>query len=463
LQILFLHGWRSVPGGVKPTFLKEHGHIIINPALSDDDFEDAVRTAQAEYDRHRPEVVVGSSRGGAVAMNINSGDAKLVLLCPAWRNWGTAKKVRPDTAILHSRGDDVIPFADSEELARNSGATLIEIGTDHRLAEPQPLAAMLSECESIAPKLMGCDFGAPKKAGDQAKKIIAIEATEIGPKHYAVRKGGRNQRLADWHPGLRKWPYDRSGWTLAALRDSLYADASLRIGAFDFPFSLPSSLLSMPEFAQRMDYPAAFGNRKQWAEFVAARLPFTFTNDTASGEMTGFAQFKPWRDKTLWLRRACDIAARGSPPLKHVGQNLFSMTLAGAALLQAVEPAGYFIMLGDRPAGERRVLFETYPSLIARRIGFIGSYKTESARCLNAALAFLERQDIRLDFAVEVRKFCETYRTGATRDDPDGADAFLCLVAAICFREGLTEVVSGDATPAQLAEEGGIVAPRVFG
>ena len=144
--ILFLHGWHSVPGGVKPTYLKDHGHEVINPALDDDDFDAAVRTAQAEFDKHQPEVVVGSSRGGAVAMNINSGTAKLVLLCPAWKNWGAAKTVRPDTVILHSRADDVIPFADSEELARISGATLIEVGNDHRLADPEPLAAMLRAC-----------------------------------------------------------------------------------------------------------------------------------------------------------------------------------------------------------------------------------------------------------------------------------------------------------------------------
>ena len=146
MRILFLHGWHSVPGGVKPTYLKGHGHEVINPALDDDDFNAAVATAQAEFDQHQPQVVVGSSRGGAVAMNINSGDAKLVLLCPAWKNWGTAKSVRPDAVILHSRGDEVIPFADSEELARNSKATLIEVGTDHRLADPEPLAAMLTAC-----------------------------------------------------------------------------------------------------------------------------------------------------------------------------------------------------------------------------------------------------------------------------------------------------------------------------
>ena len=125
MKILFLHGWRSVPGGVKPTYLKDHGHEVINPALDDDDFSLAVKTAQGEFDQHQPQVVVGSSRGGAVAMNINSGSAKLVLLCPAWKNWGTARTVKPDTEILHSKADDVIPFAESEELAKNGGATLI--------------------------------------------------------------------------------------------------------------------------------------------------------------------------------------------------------------------------------------------------------------------------------------------------------------------------------------------------
>ena len=143
MKILFLHGWNSAVGGVKPTYLKEHGHEVVNPALDDDDFTLAVKTAQAEFDHHQPQVVVGSSRGGAVAMNIDSGGAKLVLLCPAWKKWGTATTVK----ILHSRADDVIPFADSDELAKNSGATLIEVGTDHRLADPEPLAAMLRACE----------------------------------------------------------------------------------------------------------------------------------------------------------------------------------------------------------------------------------------------------------------------------------------------------------------------------
>lgn len=150
-RILFLHGWHSVPGGVKPTYLKDHAHKVINPALDDDDFASALATAQAEFDKHEPQVVVGSSRGGAVAMNIDTGATPLLLLCPAWKNWGTATTVKPGTVILHSRADDVIPLADSEELARNSGVTLIEVGTDHRLADPEPLEAMEAVVRSSSP------------------------------------------------------------------------------------------------------------------------------------------------------------------------------------------------------------------------------------------------------------------------------------------------------------------------
>jgi Cysteine-rich CPXCG len=153
MRILFLHGWHSVVGGVKPTFLRDAGHEVRNPGLDDDDFEEAVRTAQNQFDQHRPDVVVGSSRGGAVAMNMESNDTPLVLLCPAWKNWGNATKIKPNTIILHSRQDDVIPFSDSEVLISNSGLrceALIEIGNDHRLADDESLSVMLWACQLLS-------------------------------------------------------------------------------------------------------------------------------------------------------------------------------------------------------------------------------------------------------------------------------------------------------------------------
>ena len=57
----------------------------------------------------------------AAEINLDAGATPLVLLCPAWKFWGTATTVKPGTVILHSRADETVPFTDSEELVRNSG------------------------------------------------------------------------------------------------------------------------------------------------------------------------------------------------------------------------------------------------------------------------------------------------------------------------------------------------------
>jgi alpha-beta hydrolase superfamily lysophospholipase len=151
VKILYLHGWNSMVGGVKPTYLKSHGHHVIETALDHEDFQAALNAAQEAFDQHQPEVVVGSSRGGAVAVNLHSGSARIVLICPAWKKWGTAKTVKPGTQILHSRADDVVPFTDSVELTTKSGlpgSALIEVGQDHRLADVEPLEALLRAVNS---------------------------------------------------------------------------------------------------------------------------------------------------------------------------------------------------------------------------------------------------------------------------------------------------------------------------
>ena len=200
-KVLFLHGWHSVPGGVKPTFLADHGHEVINPALDDDDFPAAVRTAQTEYDIHQPSVIVGSSRGGAVAMNIDSRNTPLVLLCPAWKNWGTVSKLKPNSVILHSRQDDVIPFADSEELVTQSSLppeTLIKGGDDHRLADPEPLKAMLEACLSAKPMATVPTFGV-RQEGESYKDRNAVYAVVLSEaERVAVVQGPSGHY---WLPG----------------------------------------------------------------------------------------------------------------------------------------------------------------------------------------------------------------------------------------------------------------------
>jgi len=153
-RILFLTGWRGLPGGAKPTFLALHGHDVVEPRQSDDDFEEAVRFAQAEFDRTRPDVVVGLSRGGAVAMSLTIVEAPLVLMCPGWKRWGTARTVKCSTIILHSRSDEIVPFAHSEELLRVSGlphSALLEVGNDHWLNDQESLTMLLQACEGTLP------------------------------------------------------------------------------------------------------------------------------------------------------------------------------------------------------------------------------------------------------------------------------------------------------------------------
>ncbi len=461
MKILFLHGWQSTPGGLKPTYLKGHGHEVLNPALPDDDFDASVRIAQAEFDQGKPDVVVGSSRGGAVAMNIGTSDTPLVLLCPAWKRWGTATTVKPQTTILHSKADETVPFPDSEELVRNSGlpsSGLIEVGTEHRLADEESLGMMLGVVEWTAPKLIGCDFGVPLRAGDQAKKIILIEAVQISAKRYAVRPYGRNARLVRWLAGDRKWPIGRPGWTVPSLADALSTDNTVKTAAFDFPFSIPVSLLKDSGFARALNT-RPFMTRRAWAAFVSSRLRLEFANDKANAKLEDMKRFDAWRDKRFWESRATDKATGGSPPLKHMYQNVFAMTLAGVTLLCKLEAFGYTVVLDSLPTPGPRTAFETYPSSIGTRIGFQGSYKTDSVRCLGHAVEYLSNQGISLELDPEVRSFCETYRTGSKHHDPDGADAFLCLVAAIGFQEGMVELCRGNADQATLKEEGAIISP----
>ena len=61
-------------------------HVSVEVEVPDYDFDESIRIAEAEYNRHHPDVIVGSYRGGAVAVNMQSGYTPLVLMCPAWRN-----------------------------------------------------------------------------------------------------------------------------------------------------------------------------------------------------------------------------------------------------------------------------------------------------------------------------------------------------------------------------------------
>jgi hypothetical protein len=150
-KILFLNGYGSRFGGMNSTTLRFHGHKVVEPDLPDNNFALSVTLAQRVFNRHQPDVVVGWSRGGAVAMSINSKSAPLILIAPAWKNWGTMTTVKPEVTILHSPHDDLVSIEDSRELLRNSGLPqerLVAVGEDHRMIDEAAFVTLLEAVES---------------------------------------------------------------------------------------------------------------------------------------------------------------------------------------------------------------------------------------------------------------------------------------------------------------------------
>lgn len=153
MRVLFLHGFGSDPNGIRPVFLRSSGHEVTHPALPDHDFDESVRIAQEAFDRCAPEVVVGSSRGGGVAMAVESGDVPLVLIAPSWSKWGGAARVKPNTLILHSAHDEVVPIEGSRQLVRDSGLPedrLVVVGANHRMVDDVAFMALTEAIERVA-------------------------------------------------------------------------------------------------------------------------------------------------------------------------------------------------------------------------------------------------------------------------------------------------------------------------
>ena len=140
MKILFLHGLESKPGGSKPQYLEGLGHVVLNPHLPREDFGASVRIAQEEIDLELPDLVVGSSRGGAVAMSLDLKGAGLILIAPAWRRFDVASNVPAGTKVLHCTTDSIVHYEDSEEI--KGGAELVPCGDDHRMSDTDALEAL---------------------------------------------------------------------------------------------------------------------------------------------------------------------------------------------------------------------------------------------------------------------------------------------------------------------------------
>lgn len=108
-------------------------------------FERSVAVQLRALREHRPDVVVGSSFGGAVTLELlrqRAWTGPTVLLCPAHelvceregRAWESFAIERAEhTLIVHAREDAVVEYEQSVRLARELGVELVTVSDDHQL------------------------------------------------------------------------------------------------------------------------------------------------------------------------------------------------------------------------------------------------------------------------------------------------------------------------------------------
>jgi len=250
----------------------------------------------------------------------------------------------------------------------------------------------------VSNTIVGVDFGAPRRARDQRRKIIAV-----ADRRYRVDAVGINEHL------LAKSP---PGWSAIELLDELLT-RTVRIVAFDFPFSIPDVLLRDEKFAASAGYTSgAFVGWRTFNAFVAERLQLD--------EPLDFRPFDAWRSRSdrarLWARRATDIVAGGQPPLKDKFQATFQMTLLGNAVLARLWESRRYRILpfpGGRGTGE---VIEVYPGVTLRQMG-LANDKSRPEDAIRLGIAACTAAEVTLDVDPRLRALCCRYSSGGKTPD----------------------------------------------
>lgn len=140
LRVHFIHGLEGSPQGSKARVLARH-FTAHTPAMDTKDFEACVALHAEQVRRFAPDVVVGSSFGGAVAVALlqrEQWSGPTLLLAQAALRQGLRARLPIGVPVwlVHATGDDVVPVADSRKLAKSGTpglVRLVEVDDDHAL------------------------------------------------------------------------------------------------------------------------------------------------------------------------------------------------------------------------------------------------------------------------------------------------------------------------------------------
>jgi predicted esterase len=141
-RVQFVHGLEGSPQGAKARLLAAHFEAL-TPAMDTRDFEACVRVQREALERFRPDLLVGSSFGAAVAVALLSRGhfrGPALLLAQAALRYDPSARLPEGVRVwlVHGLRDELIDVEESRRLARTGTpglVRLLEVDDDHPLRE----------------------------------------------------------------------------------------------------------------------------------------------------------------------------------------------------------------------------------------------------------------------------------------------------------------------------------------
>lgn len=141
-RVQFAHGLESSPQGSKARLL-DANFDARTPAMNTRDFESCIAVHAAVLLQFKPQLLVGSSFGGAVvAALLDRGlwTGPTLLLAQAARHYNPSMRLPENVRVtlVHAPADDIVKFEDSVALSKTGTpglVELIEVDDDHPLTK----------------------------------------------------------------------------------------------------------------------------------------------------------------------------------------------------------------------------------------------------------------------------------------------------------------------------------------
>lgn len=157
LKVQFIHGLEGSPNGLKSQQLAQEFNAL-TPAMDTGDFEACVQLQANHIGRFAPDVLIGSSFGGAVALALlqrGLWTGPTLLLAQAGLRYGLPASLPAGVRIwlVHGIHDQVIDPQDSRRLAASGQpgtVRLIEVDDDHPLRKSVMRGDLIGWVEELA-------------------------------------------------------------------------------------------------------------------------------------------------------------------------------------------------------------------------------------------------------------------------------------------------------------------------